>query len=196
MGERMSSDVTTYFDRLRLHLGDAYDADVLRELASHVEDRVDALVSRGMPPDRARRSAIDALGRPRTLAHLLRQARLITPWRDALAGASAFALLALIVGMELWSAPLVAIAASAVVIGIAVYGLWLGRPTWFYPWAGVALSLPLVVGYLAFSLLHREAGVMLDGGATPLALAGIAGALLYFPVGAFVVAAAVLVAVR
>jgi hypothetical protein len=190
----MSSDVAGYLDRLRTHLrlGGSSDADVMRELAAHVEDRVDELVARGIPAVRAQRMAIDALGRPRTLAHLLQQAHLITPWRDALFGAGAFAFLAAVVGAQLWRVPALAVPSAAVVVAVTLYGLWLGRPAWFYPWAGVALSLPLVAGYIAFALLHRAAG----GAVTPLALAGIAGAALYFPVGLVVVAAAILVAVR
>lgn len=190
----MSSDVAGYFERLRSHLqlGDARGDDVMRELASHVEDRIDDLVRRGVPQDRARRTAIEALGRPRTLAHLLRQAHLVTPWADALMGASAFAFLALLVGGQLWRIPVVAALAAGCVIAIALYGLWQGRPAWFYPWAGVALSLPLVAGYIAFAVLHRAAG----GELTPLALAGVAGAALYFPVGAVVVSAAVVVAAK
>jgi hypothetical protein len=190
----MSSDVAGYLDRLRIHLrlGGSQDADIMRELAAHVEDRVEELVQRGVPAARAQRMAIDGLGRPRTLAHLLQQAHLITPWRDALFGAGAFAFLAAVVGGQLWRAPVLAVASAAVVVAITLYGLWLGRPAWFYPWAGVALSLPLVAGYIAFALLHRAAG----GDVTPIALAGIAGAVLYFPVGLVVVAAAILVAVR
>jgi hypothetical protein len=194
----MSSDVAGYLDRLRTHLrlGGGSDADVMRELAAHVEDRVEELVRRGVPAVRAQRIALDGLGRPRTLAHLLQQAHLITPWRDALFGAGAFAFLATVVGAQLWRVPALAGPSAAIVIAVTLYGLWLGRPAWFYPWAGVALSLPLVAGYIAFALLLRAAAMLSGGDVTPLALAGVAGAALYFPVGLVVVAAAILVAAR
>lgn len=194
----MSSETTAYFERLRMHLrlGDPVESDLVRELATHVEDRVGQLVADGMPEARARETAIAGLGRPQTLAHLVRQAHLVTPWTEALAGAAAFLLVGLMIGTGLWQQPLAAAAAGTLVIAVTLYGLWLGRPAWFYPWAGIALTIPIIVGYIAFAVIHREVPLLLDGTAGPLGLAGFAGSLLYFAVGLVVVAAAMLVAVR
>lgn len=194
----MSSETTAYFARLRAHLrlGDSLETELLRELAGHIEDRVEHLVATGVPEGQARRMAFEGFGRPQTLAHLVRQAHLVTPWTEALLGAAAFLLAGLMIGPGLWQQPIAAAAAGGLVIALTLYGLWLGRPPWFYPWAGIALVLPIVVGYVAFALLHRELPLLLDGGAGPLALAGVAGSLLYFPVGLVIVGAAVLVAVR
>ncbi len=122
--------------------------------------------------------------------------RLITPWSEALLGASAFVFVALILGVQLWQAPVLGAGAAGVVIAVTLYGLWLGRPAWFYPWAGAALSIPLAAGYIAFAVLHREVPRLFDGSVNGLAVAGLAGAALYFPVGLFVVCAGILVAVR
>ena len=193
----MSSETTAYFERLRMHLrlGDPVESDLVRELATHVEDRVGQLVADGMPEARARETAMAGLGRPQTLAHLVRQAHLVTPWTEALAGAAAFLLVGLMIGTGLWQQPLAAAAAGTLVIAVTLYGLWLGRPAWFYPWAGIALTIPIIVGYIAFAVMHREVPLLLDGTAGPLGLAGFAGSLLYFAVGLVVVAAAMLVAV-
>lgn len=194
----MSSDIHGYLARLRTHLRlDAnIESDLVRELAAHVEDRTAALVATGVAPDRAEREAIVALGRPQTLAHLVRQAHNVTPWIEVLFGAAAFLLMAVMIGPGLWRQPLPAAAGGSLIICVALYGLWLGRPAWFYPWAGSALTIPLVLGYAAFDLLHRELPRAFDGTVTATGLAGIAGAALYFPVGLIVMAAAVLVAVR
>jgi hypothetical protein len=193
----MSSEVARYFVRLRAHLrlGDGFESEIVRELQAHIDDRVAELGRNGVQEDRARGVAIRALGRPQTLAHLLRQAEMVTPWAEALFGAAAFVLLALMIGPGLWQQPLAALAASMLVVGVTLYGLWAGRPAWFYPWAGVALTIPVMVGYVAFELLHRE----LPSIAThpgPVALAGVTGSALYFAVGLVVVGAAVAVAVR
>ncbi len=194
----MSSEQTAYFERLRMHLGlgDPVESDLVRELASHVEDRVGQLVAGGTPEARAREIAFAGFGRPETLAHLVRQAHLVTPWLEALLGAAAFLLVGLMIGLGLWQQPIAAAAGGTLVIALTLYGLWLGRPPWFYPWAGIALTIPIIVGYVAFAVLQRETPLLLDGAAGPFGLAGFAGALLYFPVGLVVVAAAVLVAVR
>lgn len=191
----MSSEVSAYLARLRAHLalGDEDARDVVRELSQHIDDRAEALVRRGASPQQARRQALAGFGRPRALAQQLRQARLLTSWGEALLGAGAFALAALVIGPGLWRQPLVAAGAAALVVALTLYGLWLGRPAWFYPWAGIALSLPIVAGYVAFAVLRRayESGL-----GDPRVLAGTAGAALYFPLGLLVVVLAVLVAVR
>lgn len=194
----MSSEVASYFARLRAHLGlaDGVESDLMRELSAHIEDRVAELQRRGVSEPEAHRIAISGFGRPQTFAHRLRQASLVTPWSEALLGAAAFALVALLVGPGLWRQPIAATAAGALIIAVAVYGLWLGRPAWFYPWAGVALTIPIGVGYIAFAILHRELPRLADGTITPFGLAGVAGAALYFPAGLAVGAGAVLVAVR
>jgi hypothetical protein len=194
----MSSETARYVQRLRGHLrlGDALEAEFLREIEAHVEDRTAALVSRGMPERRAQRIALEGFGRPQTLAHLMRQAHLRTSWAEAALGAVPFLVLATLLGPGLWRDPLVAIAAALAIAGVTVYGLWLGRPAWFYPWAGVALLMPVIAGYIAFAVLSRQLPPLLGGDANAYALAGVAGAGLYFPVGAVVVGASVLVAAR
>lgn len=194
----MSSEAARYFEQLRshLHLGERIEADVLRELQTHVEDRVDDLVRRGVPEARALEIAIRGLGRPRTLAHLMRQAHLVTPWNEALLGAAPLALLAPVIGLELWRHGAVIAPVAVVIVVVTLYGLWLGRPAWFYPWAGVALTIPLYAGYLAFLLLSHGMPRLLHGEDSLWAWVGVGGAVLYFPVGAIVMAGAVLVAVR
>ena len=194
----MSSDASRYFAQLRAHLQlDAgVESDVMRELATHVEDRVGALVGRGMSEERARRQALEGFGRPKTFAHLLRQSQLITSYGEAAIGGAAFALVAIVVGLQLWAWPAVAAAFAFTVVGVTLYGLWLGRPAWFYPWAGVALTFPIVAGYIAFAVLVRSAPDLSLTMRGALPLAGVAGASLYFPLGVIVLAAAILVAAR
>src|SRR2546421_5333080 len=103
----MSSDAARYFNQLRVHLrlDASVESDVMRELADHVEDRVGALVKRGVPEERARRKVLDGFGRPKTFAHLVRQSQLITSFGEAAIGGAAFALVALVVGLQLWAWP-------------------------------------------------------------------------------------------
>ncbi len=194
----MFPEAATFLDRLRTHLqlDDGVEHEIVREMRAHVEDRVDRLVSQGVREDAARRMVIGGLGRPQTFAHLMRQAHLVTPWREALFGAAPLLLMGAVIGARVWQQPPVAAASFALVVAVTLYGLSLGRPVWFYPWAGVALSLPLVVGYIAFAVLHREIPAFAAGHAAALSVLGVAGAALYFPAGMVVVATAVLVAVR
>lgn len=194
----MSSDVAQYLQRLRAHLrlDASAESDMMRELSTHFEDRVAYLVGRGMPERRAQQKALAGFGRPQTLAHLLRQAWALPSWSETALGAGAFVVMALVVGLQLWHLSLFAAATAVLIVSLTLYGLWLGRPPWFYPWAGAALTLPLAAGYIAFAVLHREVPALIAGHVDPFALAGIAGAALYFPVGLFIFAVCVLVAAR
>ena len=192
----MLSERSAYFDRLRseLHLGDA-DDDVLRELADHVDDAIEQMVGDGLTTAQATADVFRGLGRAQTLAHLLRQAHFITRWHEALLGGTPMVLVAALIGLRLWQVPAVAAGAAVVIVSMTLYGLWRGRPAWFYPWAGVALTFPLIVGYVAFVLL-QDASHAHNGTDISLPLAGIAASLLYYPVGLVVVSGAVLIAVR
>lgn len=194
----MFPEATTYLDRLRAHLelGDSVESDIVRELETHVEDRTERLVRDGIAEPEARRMAIGRLGRPQTFAHLMRQAHVITAWREALFGAAPLLLVAALIGARLWQLPAFAIASFVLVVAITLYGLTQGRPVWFYPWAGVALTLPLIAGYIAFAVLRSAIPQIAAGHAGPWELLGVAGAGLYFPVGLLVVAGAVGVAIR
>jgi len=194
----MSSETARYIQRLRAHLRlpDALEADFVREIEAHVEDRTAALVAGGMSPRRAQRRALEGFGRPQTLAHLMRQAHLRTSWGEAALGAAPYLILALLLGPGLWRTPLAAAVAATVIGGVTVYGLWLGRPAWFYPWAGVALLMPMFAGYIAFAVLQQQLPRLLGGDIDTFAVAGAGGAALYFVVGALVVGASLLVAAR
>lgn len=192
----MLSERTAYFGRLRseLHLGGAED-EVLRELADHVDDVVEDLVREGVSPARASAIAIGQLGRPQTLAHLLRQAHFVARWHETLLGAAPMLLVAALIGLRLWQWPIAAALAAIIIVSVTLYGLWRGRPAWFYPWAGVALTFPLVAGYVAFELV-RSGPLPYERAGLDVTLLGFFGGLLYFPVGLLVVSGAVLVAVR
>lgn len=194
----MFPEAVTYLDRLRahMHLGDGVEMEIVRELETHVEDRLETLVRDGASERDARRLVMGALGRPQTLAHLIRQAHLATPWPEALFGAAPFLLASLLIGARLWEAPALAASSSAIVVAVTLYGLLQGRPAWFYPWAGVALALPIVAGYIAFSDLQQQLPALAAGRAGPLDVLGVAGAGLYFPIGLLVVAGAARVALR
>lgn len=194
----MFPETATYFDRLRAHLAldDSLEADIVRELEAHVEDSVECLVQDGVAEPCARRLVIDRLGRPQTFAHLIRQAYAVTGWREALFGAAPLLLMSALIGGRLWQEPALALVSCLIVVAVTLYGLAQGRPAWFYQWAGVALTLPLVAGYIAFAVLQREAPQLGAGRAEAWGILGAAGAALYFPVGLLVVASAVRVALR
>ncbi|OGO52050.1 MAG: hypothetical protein A2148_06895 [Chloroflexi bacterium RBG_16_68_14] len=85
---------------------------------------------------------------------------------------------------------------ASAIVGVTLYGLWQGRPTWFYPWAGLALTLLSFFGYFAFVLLERAARLMAEGHFDTITWLGFAGAVLYFPLALAILASCIRVASR
>ena len=193
----MSSELQTYLEGLRssLGLGSAADDEVVRELRGHVEDTIADLRSQGLGEDEARRRVLGRLGRPRALAAQFHSAYIPAGWQDALTAAAAFLIVGALFLSHLWNEPLAVLAVATVVVAVTLYGLWHGRPTWFYPWAGLALTLLSFVGYFAYVLLERAAGAA-SGGFDALALAGLAGSALYFPLALAILVSCIVVASR
>lgn len=193
----MPSELNTYFERFRasLKLSAETSDEVIRELRTHAEDRLADLERSGLEPDEAARELLRRLDRPRSLARQFREVHEQATRQEAATAAAAFLLAAALFATHLWSMPIAVIGVAAIVVGATLYGLWLGRPAWFYPWAGLALTLLSFCGYLAFTLLQRGA-TPVGGGSDAIGALGIAGAALYFPLALGILASCVIVASR
>lgn len=166
----------------------------MRELQTHVDDRLQELEDAGLSHDEAMRTLLQRFERPRALARKYQDAHSVSTWNDAAIAASAFLLAGVLYASHLWSNAAAVIAVAAVIVAVTLYGLWQGRPRWFYPWAGLALTLLSICGYFAFLLLDRAAGSLGEGGYEPFSLLGIAGALIYVPLAIAILASCVRVA--
>lgn len=194
----MASELHTYLEQLRssLHLSPQVEGEVVRELHTHVEDRLAELRASGLSEEEAQRALLRRLDRPRVLARQFQQAYLPASWQDALTAAAAFLLVGALYAAHLWSQPLATLGVASAIVGVTLYGLWQGRPTWFYPWAGLALTLLSFFGYFAFVLLERAVRLMAEGHFDALTWLGFGGAALYFPLALTILASCILVASR
>ena len=194
----MSSEFDAYFQRLRslLHLHPSAEEEVIRELRTHVEDRLADLERAGLSQQEARRLLFRRLDRPRALARQFQEAYLQASWHDACTAAAAFLLVGALYATHLWNQQVAVLGVASAIVAVTLYGLWQGRPTWFYPWAGLALTLLSFCGYLAFALLERSARLLADGGFDSVSMLGFAGAALYFPLALIILGSCILVASR
>lgn len=192
------SDLQAYFEHLRAHLrlGPTVEEEVVRELQTHVEDRLAEMEREGIRRPEAERRLLRALDRPQVLARQFQAAYMPATWSDVLTAACAFLMVAALFATHLWNRPAVALAVAAIVVGTALYGLWQGRPAWHYPWAGLALTLLSFCGYFAFVLLDRSARLAAHSGFDNLSLLGFAGAALYFPIALVIFGSCILVTSR
>jgi len=194
----VASDLQSYFDRLRssLGLGAPVESEVMRELQTHAEDHLADLERGGLSREEAMRVLLRRLSGPRSLARDFHEAHRRASWHDVLMATGAFLLVSALFATHLWSTPVAVAGVAALIVTVTLYGLWRGRPMWFYPWAGLALTLLSFCGYLAFVALKETAGPIADGRHEAVLVLGFAGALLYAPLAVLILASCIRVASR
>lgn len=193
----MSPEVAAYFKRLQaqLHLAPNLSAEIVRELQDHLEDQAEELLRTGVPERQAWRMGLSRLGSAEAIAQSLRDAHRSPTWFEALFGGAAFVVPGVLLGLHAWPNPWIMLAVALAVLAIVSVGQFRDRPLWFYPWAGIGLIPPFIVGDLAFDFVTHHAAA-LDGARNPRLLAQTAGAGLYFPLAALLLSLAILVAIR
>jgi hypothetical protein len=169
---------------------------VVRELQTHAEDRLAELQRSGLSREEAQRVLLRRLSGPRSLARDFHEAHRRASWHDALMATVAFLLASALFATHAWSSPVPALGVAALIVAVTLYGLWRGRPRWFYPWAGLALTLLSVCGYFAFVALEETAEPIANGSQEAVAILGFAGAALYFPLGLLILTTCIRVASR
>lgn len=184
----MIPELRSYFSELResLHLEPAAADDVLRELQTHVEDCLEELRQTGEGEEGAGMMLRRNLGRPQVLARLLREAHTQVSWLDALLAVTPFLMAATLFATHLWHTPVGLAAFGLLVVSVTLGAYWRGKPSWFYTWAGMALTILVVCGYLAFLILQGHASDLVGGTKNPIILLGVSGAAVYFPLAVLV----------
>ena len=193
----MSPEVTAYFKRLqsRLQLAPDLSAEIVRELQDHLEDRAQELVRTGVPERQAWRIGLSRFGSADAIAQSLREAHQAPTWLEALFGGSAFAVPGVLLGLHAWPNPWIMLGVALAVLVIVAIGQVRDCPPWLYPWAGIGLIPPFIVGDLAVHFLANHAAAV-TAVRDPRLVALTVGAGLYFPLAALLLAAAILVASR
>lgn len=132
-------------DRARayLKLDPASEKEILCELYTHFEDRVEELEASGLSEEESVHLATREFGSLETITGELTEVHSKDNWPQALMAALPHVLFSLLFALRLWSnAGWLAVIILSVV-GVVVYGWRHHRPTWFFTWLGYAL-IPLL----------------------------------------------------
>jgi len=146
-----------YLDSVRanLKLGFSEEKEVIAELETHVEDRLQEFMESGLSEEEAGNNCLGVLGSARLVARQLYEAHSQGTWRQTLLAASPHILFALLFVLNWWQGAGWLIFTLVLVISAAVYGWCHGKPTWLFPWLGYSF-LPVIVAGLF--LLYLPAG--------------------------------------
>lgn len=135
-----------YETRSRLRLDPSSEGEILRELHTHFEDRVEELENSGTSREEATRIAGKEFGPVNKVATELSEVHSTSNWPQALMAALPHVVFSLLFASHQWSNIVWLVVILVSVFGVVIYGWQHGRPTWFFTWLGYALMPLLVVG--------------------------------------------------
>ena len=128
-------------DNLRLDL--SIEREVISELETHIEDRLEELKDNGLSEEEAADTCVGLLGSAKLVARQMYEAHSQGSWRQALLASAPHLLFGLLFALNWWQGIGWLLVMLALVLAAAIYGWWHGKPTWLFPWLGYSL-LPVV----------------------------------------------------
>lgn len=134
--------------RVQLRLDPASENEILSELYTHFEDRVEELRQSGVPAEEAVRVASQEFGPSRGVALELHEEHSVSNWPQAGMAALPHILFGLLFAFRQWTNAFWLSIIIISVLGVVAYGWGHHKPTWFFTWLGYALTPLLVVGLL------------------------------------------------
>jgi hypothetical protein len=153
----MLTVLSNYLDSVRdnLRLDHSSERDVIRELEAHIEDEVQELRESGLSEEEAASTCLTLLGSAKLVARQIYEAHSQGSWTQALLAATPHLLFALLFALNWWRGIGWLLAILALVLVMAVYGWWRGKPAWLFPWLGYSL-VPVVAAALLLLYLPRS----------------------------------------
>jgi len=143
-----------YIDGLKhdLRLDATIEANVVRELNAHLEDKSHELIESGLSEKEANATALKLLGSPRIVSKQMYEVYSQGSWRQAIFAALPHLLVAALFAMHCWKNTFWLIGLLVAIAGSVIYGWSRGKPTWLFPWLGYCLIPVMAVGILLIYL--------------------------------------------
>ena len=148
----LSHYLDTVRANLRLDLSD--EREVINELETHIEDRLQELREAGLSEEEAANRCVALLGSAKQLAHHIYEAHSQYTWGQTLLASMPHLLFGLLFALNWWQSIGWLLIALVLIISTVVYGWCRGKPTWLFPWLGYSL-LPVVVAGLFLLCLPK-----------------------------------------
>jgi hypothetical protein len=150
--------IDTYLNKIRsnLHLDPNTENQVIGELETYFQDKVEELQIEGFTEVDATEQAICSFGRPRKVAKLLYEAHSRGSWLEALLAAQPALLGAVLFATHQWSRPTALVTAFSLLLMVTLLGWLRGRPNWLYSWIGCAFAPVLAVVFLSRNFVYNS----------------------------------------
>jgi len=150
----VTSALSHYLDSVRdnLRLDFSSEREVIDELRTHIEDKLQELRQAGLSEEEATNTCVKLLGSAKLVARQLYEVHSQGTWKQALLASTPHLLFALIFALNWWQDIGWLLAVLGLVLGMTVYGWWHGRPVWVCSWMGYSLLPVAVSGFLLLYL--------------------------------------------
>jgi hypothetical protein len=152
----MLTVLSSYLDSVRenLRLDHSSEKEVIQELEAHIEDEVQELQESGLSEEEAASTCLNLLGSAKMVARKIYEAHSQGSWTQALLAATPHLLFGLLFALNWWRGVGWLLGMLALVLVMAVYGWWRGKPAWLFPWLGYSL-VPVVAAALLLLYLPK-----------------------------------------
>lgn len=194
----MNPRLVQYLAELASHLrlNPARERQVLREVYTHLEERVRDLEAQGHSSAEAIRRATESFGKPQSFARAIYEVYNTGTWKDAILAATPYVLVAFLFGLHLWQSSGWLIVFLTTSVAVTLISSLRGRPIWVFPWAGFCLVLPLASGIIAGAAVLEAGKSLWQGKDVALPLWVVLGLLAYIPLAAWMIISALLRVIR
>ncbi|MBA7583722.1 hypothetical protein ES708_25670 [subsurface metagenome] len=146
----MASAVSQYLDSVRnsLQLDPLAEGEIIKELETHIEDRLDELKGSGLSEDEAADTCVRLLGSAKQLARQIYEAHSQGTWQQTLLASMPHFLFALMFALNWWQGIGWLLVVLPLIVGVAIYGWFHGKPAWLFPWLGYSVVPVIASGLL------------------------------------------------
>jgi len=143
-----------YLDSVRdnLRLDHSSETEIIDELETHIQDRVEELKQSGLSEEEATKRCVKLLGSTKLVARQIYEAHSQGTWRQTLLASTPHLFFALLFALNWWYSIGWLSVTIVLILGTAAYGWWHGKPTWLFPWLGYSLLPVVVAGILLLYL--------------------------------------------
>jgi len=153
----MLTVLSNYLESIRdnLRLDQSSEKVVIQELETHIEDEVEELRESGLSEEEAADTCLTFLGSAKMVARQIYEAHSQGSWTQALLAATPHILFGLLFALNWWRGVGWLLGMLVLILIMAVYGWWRGKPAWLFPWLGYSL-LPVVAAALLLLYLPKS----------------------------------------
>ena len=150
----MTTVLSHYLDNVRenLRLDVSSEREVIHELETHIEEELQELKEAGLSEEEAASTCLSLLGSAKLVARQIYEAHSQGTWSQALLAAMPHLLFGLLFALNWWRGIGWLLGMLVLVLSMAVYGWWRGKPAWLFPWLGYSLLPVAVAGLLLLYL--------------------------------------------